>query len=478
MSSNEFALKFLRFVVDTGDRISDEVFLKAINSRVNETYFKDYCPHTKSFGDNAQSLLYSVAQSYYQAYRKRVTEDAAIAFLRSKSFDSFAISGVSSLIRDMKRLQVSDSDLGFVSDALSDNYTKLKATDIALRTVDLARSDPKKALNLAQESFTLLSVEAFSADAKHSGPIALEELIDTKLAEFRSDDTFTSPMAEFGFMSMDCALGGLFSGELTLFAAPPATGKSFFAQEVFFHNAILKGLNCVYATNEITVDQFWVRLVARFTGIPINKFISNALTPEDKHLVEISLESLRDKLDRNALILGPSDCYSPAVLQRNIDAFFGNKQVNLIVVDHLNNFQRSVKLSSASDNIAESAQELKRMASFYNAPVLSPTHMNRGANNNPNAGIYNVQYQVLIQIADTIFVITQDSDNPILPPEPGKFAGVPGIIRCSIGRARTAPTGMQFSFKAEFSTASITEHDVTHSGETGLSGSGVYGDVI
>ena len=438
-----------------GEEDTTEYAKKLFTSGITYDFFLEYEPSTRRFKATPYSLIYQIVYDYYEQFNTLITQDILATEIKKEKFTQAKLGQHLTCIEDILDTLVDVSETAYLIESVEEEYLKSKLANVAVQLVAQAEVSPKEALAQAHQDVTNLLFMTREKD-EQVGPQSLTEFISYQLNKYKDSKEFVQPSAVYGFSKMDYRLGGLFPGELTLISAPPSAGKSFIVQQIVYSNSILADTRGVYATNEITVDQFWIRLCSSQTGIAINKFLRNALTEEEQDLFIATMENLREANKDNLLILGPGECSSVRDLRSAVQSYFGNKTPGYTCVDHLTNFAAQGSGSEA-EQVLRNARELRGFAGGYNTSVISPTHLNRAGNNSTGFSMNNTQYVALNQIADNIIMVREDPDDPILPPEDGEDYGRPGTLEAVIVRSRTGATGSRFFLKADFSRASVTE---------------------
>lgn len=466
--------KLLRFCVKDSKDYVDQARI-IFTSGLSVEHFQEYSSTFRKFKRTPYSLIWQISYDYYECYGSTITYSILIEELKNEATKQIEVAEYLAAADEIFDTDIDISELDYVVDAVNQEYKKSIIAKLAIDAVELSESDPDAAAEAAHQGFTNLIYLVNKGDMRKIK--SATELIKEMLDKYKQSGRTIMPTSQYGFSRMDARLGGLFPGELTLFAMPPSTGKSFIAQQLVYHNCLFNDLNGVYATNEITVDQFWVRLCSSQTGIPLNKFLQNSLTNSEKDIFIDAMEALAKEGRDNLLILGPEDCSSVKDLRNNLQAYFGKQHIHLTVVDHINNFFKTA--SSEAESILNNARELKLLAGYMHTPVVSPTHLNRTGNTSTDFNMNSVQYNALNQIADNIFIGREDPSDPIIPPADDEDFGKPGTLRLELSRSRTGQIGSAFYLKADFSIASVSESKPFQSAGPGVftTSDDLYGDI-
>jgi len=311
-------------------------------------------------------------------------------------------------------------------------------------------TDPSQLINNLQ--LDLAQIKSTVTPDTSSPILSTGDFVRIQLKELEEKGLFQEPIAYFGYESMDNAIGGFFPGEIAMVAGPPALGKSFIAQNIFWYNQS-KGIPCVYATNEVSAKQYWQRLASFYSGIPIDKLKKSDVTEEEMERFFVEMDKIAQI--KNSYFIDPAGCTSTAALRASIESKCA-EEPKLIVLDHPQLLNEG-RFSNDWENSARAMINLKQLALEWNCAFFCPIHYNRGGNNNADATIGDVKYQTFIEKADTIFTGVMSKDMPYIPPDPGDYLGKPGLIELTTGRSRSSAVGQKFELLVDFSRCKVTD---------------------
>lgn len=456
------SLKFVRLHIDFGEAHKDLLGVTAVKSLPVEM-FCSYSAKDNEFYPTALSTLFSLAMDYYTTYTEVWTHDQARLYLSKSDDITYQMKQEClDVLGKLHRVQVSASEYEYLKDVLVVEYTRNKTSSIFLTAHDKVQQNPEAGLLYAQaELLHLQETTRKTEDILQERSMSFSDFIEYNLERYAKTGQLMQAVSEYGWSAWDNSMGGLFAGELTLFAGPPSSGKSYVCSEIAYHNALQRNKRTIYGSNELTPAQIWARFVTRKTGIPNRKFLADALTEEERELFIAAMKSLQKDNDK-FLILAAVDCMDVVSIRQQAKRFYGAEGPELIVVDHMTRMRPYARgRFEGWQGIEQVAKECKQLALDLAVPVISPSHLNRAGNDTTELTIDHVQYQALNQIADNIFLMWADDCEPVAPPKPGEWVGQPGRLNVKLGRSRSAPKDLRLDLLVEFSLCAISSYTST-----------------
>lgn len=180
-----------------------------------------------------------------------------------------------------------------------------------------------------------------------------------------------------GFPTFDAKSGGLFPGELTLFAALTGVGKSTFMKAIAVNVLLHAGrkVNILHITNEENKTQVAHKYDAVISGLPYSDFKwGNIARPErynDLNNWKKTLE--RIKIRHGSIIIKEIPAFSTATeIERTLFELKSKGiKIDLILIDYLNNMMPVQKGWGEHDERAKVAADAKDLSIAFNVPVIS-----------------------------------------------------------------------------------------------------------
>jgi len=460
--SEQYQIKALRYLIDPDGDTKKDIATRISAGGLSGEWFGEFDVKSNTFSPSAYTDIFDFALEYFQRYNELITDDV----IRNE------IIGDTELRTDQKRdlieliTEICDEpykpqEFEYVRSKIQDEYVLNYSIHIykAALKKSSETDDPIGSLDYVQRNITDLKARVNPSKNKLDSSMQLWQLAEIKQAEFDKEGTIIKPTATFGFPKWDMVFGGLFAEEVTVLAGPKNSFKSGLMNRIIIHN-IFSGKRVVWATRENSIQQNWNRLMAFMTGIPLTKINTNNLDDLEKSVLRASMQELVDRKD-NVLIIPPTECQTIDMLKSRIQLHFGNENPELIGLDHIGRLQPSRRTSAAKwEKMDAIAEETKDMVSFFQCPLITPAHLNRKGNKGESADLDDVQFDSISQIVDNMFICKPDLERPWEPPEPGEFYGKPGILNCTVARARNQPKGIVLQLEVETSVCMARDYDL------------------
>lgn len=306
------------------------------------------------------------------------------------------------------------------------------------------------------DSLSAINAALAPKTSAQGGAASLTALTDSTLLRLDDRDAkgddgeFYEGGTEWPWASWAAALGRLKPGEMTILSAMQSQGKSFLAKAVACQG-LLRNETSVCAELEMSRDQWMLRMLSYFSGVPSTKIERGTYSAEEKELVFAVRDMLRarEKDGGRIIFLPPEECRTAAALRRAIDQHVGSDPLHLVVVDYLAKMLRSGaggKEDADHVRIGAIHDELKyEVAMPYQVPILTMAHLNRQK---------QIGFQTLANFADNILQLGQLPGYDYRPPDilRGDYFGRPGILKATVTRARSMASDTTLYLKTMFST--------------------------
>ncbi len=196
----------------------------------------------------------------------------------------------------------------------------------------------------------------------HTLSDALSEMYDGKTRKSHRIDT--------GYPRLDGILKGMWGGNLILIGARPGVGKSALAVDIAL-SAALKGNSTALFSLEMAKDEIAERLVARYSGVEMDKLIDNTLTEQDwREVAKASAWLSEKKLDIVDDV--------PRLTISKIRALARTKpDLKLIVVDYIQLMTPEGRHDKRYQDIGSISRGLKLLAKELRIPIVALSQLNR-----------------------------------------------------------------------------------------------------
>lgn len=167
-------------------------------------------------------------------------------------------------------------------------------------------------------------------------------------------------------------LGGIGCGELGIILAPPARGKTSYLIGAAA-NAVKDGNHVLYFTLEIAKWKVFTRYYQTLTSMTYTEMI------KAREIVDIARNDVAGELyvaDYSKARLTPSLVHAEVEMLRNRDV-----NVSYVIIDYAELMDPTGgfgRLGANSRTLGDMAKDLRRVAAYFNIPILSAWQVNRG----------------------------------------------------------------------------------------------------
>ena len=232
---------------------------------------------------------------------------------------------------------------------------------------------------LARHEKALLDL---TAKRKVSGFESLNDLsrqLGNKLETYKNPkDSITGFTT--GFPTLDSWINGLNGGKLYVIAARTAMGKSAFALNVAYLNALKTNRPAAIFSLEMDAKEITARLIANRATVQMKNIQNGYLTPEERLRISGAVEEMQKVqlyIDDNSAI-GIDDIILKAKKLKEDKGDLG-----LIVIDYIGLISEGKnKFSSEQEKLAYFSRRLKQTASELDCAVICLAQINRDTENN------------------------------------------------------------------------------------------------
>jgi replicative DNA helicase len=219
-----------------------------------------------------------------------------------------------------------------------------------------------------------------------------------------------------GFATFDRYTGGLFRGELTLFAGITGVGKSTFVKQLEKGIVTLNGdKNVLHIANEEYLEQVQHKFDANFTDIPYLDFKLARITDEDLTRWEEFMKNWK----HGKIFLKEVPAFTDVTLIEQAYEELNNKgfHIDTIVIDHLPHIKSIQQAWNENDELKKASADCKELARSLHVPVVTPTQAATAVAEKQEKGKRAGQLDVFgskgqVHVANTFVIITeQGKDN-------------------------------------------------------------------
>lgn len=326
---------------------------------------------SKDFFSPAHRLIYSAIESLYRD---------------GKPVDIVTVSEYLRFNEDLDtaggREYISSLATNVITTANFKNYCKIV----------LKYSKKRKLISLLQEN--LESINSNDVDeVAHELKLKLEEIIIN-----RTSDNLThilngvEPVVEqidailnsennilglpTGLPSLDQWLSGLVGGRLYILGARPAQGKSALAQQIAEHIASLDNKNVVFASLEMSTEEYTQRALFRRCNIN-QEMLTRGMVDKNTIFEKVYQESEAISKE-NLYIIDNAECTLSEVENGIVNCINKKGSCDLVVVDYLQLMANDNRRETDDyKTVSYNSTGLKKLARKYNVPVLALCQLSR-----------------------------------------------------------------------------------------------------
>lgn len=204
-----------------------------------------------------------------------------------------------------------------------------------------------------------------------SGVEACVEQIDAIL---KSDDSILG--LSTGLHELDKMLSGLVGGRLYILGARPAMGKSALAQQIAECVASIPDKNVVFASLEMSVEEYTQRALFRRCNIN-QEMLTRRMVDSETVFTKLYQES-EEIAKENLYIIDNADCTLTDIENGIANCISKNGSCDLVVVDYLQLMAHDNKKEHDDYKVVSyNSTGLKKLARKYNVPILALCQLSR-----------------------------------------------------------------------------------------------------
>lgn len=229
--------------------------------------------------------------------------------------------------------------------------------------------------SLSQSNFILRL--ACGGDIFHDVENLLVALIyENYTHEFESIGRKDGDFAEIntGFIRLDNAIGGLYSGSLIILASRFSVGKTSLALGIAKNVAMTSGKAAVFFSLEMSKEEVVDRLISSEAKVELFKMKTGKLHPQDFDQLAPAL----DTLCKSKLFIVDSPGSSIIKMREQLKRIISEgDELGLVVVDYIQLMESSVKNDNILHQVSEISKSLKMLALEFNIPILALSQLPR-----------------------------------------------------------------------------------------------------
>jgi replicative DNA helicase len=450
-------------VVDVDGSLTSDCYREVFNSGVKEEHFELFDSKDNQFFVTAESLIYGAAQRLFDRYGNPCTVDTISEEILKNDcgLQSNEKKAVIEALRDIEEYEANSNETRYLIDLVLTEYKDARLNQVFQTAIKLKENNLEKSINYSIK--TLAELKHLGKD-KTSDPdtLSLQEASTTLLQKIENKESIVDFACHYGILEVDQRLDGIRRREYVVICGPSSSGKSFISQEFAYQAALTQNKRVIIASTEMNTEDILLRLMSRQTKIPSRKLQRpETLTEEELERYKLCAKFFQEDEFNDRLIFVQKGKFSnieqlkQIILQR-----LGDKQLDLLVLDYIENLTASTRGMSVSweQNKAVS-QEFAHLIDELNCGGITPAQNNAKGmvNGGDGAGIGEISFKQLYKDSNTFLMVSEDQTIAPVPPVTFDLQGTPGIIYLNVIKARGGPkNGPLIGLNAEFSTASIS----------------------
>lgn len=304
------------------------------------------------------------------------------------------------------------ADRNFVIDTIAEFARKQALANSVMQLVDALDTDDTANINKA-----LVSVEEAKAVGAADTAQAMDFLATRSQRAnnraLRASGHFTNGGITTGSPELDNKLTphrGWGRKELTILMAPPKGGKTA-AMIHFAKEAVAAGKNVFYASCEVSEDIIGDRLDANISGVPL-KELETRFADVDQ---EVSSWESKPGVGKFIVQAFPIRTLKVSELTRILKKYQAQGiNFDMIVVDYLGILKPEQRYEDKRFGLADIGQDLRAMATVFNAAVLTAYQTNREGTKKAQRSVSDGtdaadDYEV-VRTADALITLNADED--------------------------------------------------------------------
>jgi len=312
----------------------------------------------------------------------------------------FVVSALGVLVEDDESLTFS-----FLYDYLEERFifnTIKVGLDRALSLLEKGR--PREARDYLSKLLSNVQGVGFGAESLGGALLKLrDDYEDGRLGRIKKYELF---WREFNNING----GGVLPGELFVLVARPGMLKTWFLLMNAF-KLWLNGFKVLFVSPEMNTISISRRFVTLAAGLSFNAIKSYSLNDEEYQTLNRFVNTLVDKVEMSERFLIVADGFDNKVT--SVGAYIERHRPDVVLIDALYLLRPVGFKGSFWEQVKMVVDEIKRMAVFYNIPIIVTTQLNRAASIAEITDLSQVAFSdAIVQDADYVFSLESSEYMP------------------------------------------------------------------
>jgi replicative DNA helicase len=323
----------------------ERYIISSLKEKKNYQQVLDRGVSSDFFTPGLNQTLFRLSMEYYNKYQEVLTPRVLVDQTTHLDFTASQSSNMHSTFKLIRSKDTDTSEIPYYCDVLKDFHAKTSFKNVVSKALEVAKEggvgDNIKALKLANDQLGKLSDTLLDREVaidivslRDMEFIIKDQLVRRKLNPEKYAGITT------GISEIDKALGaGMRPGELTIFMAPPAGGKTttmLSVADAIFRN---KGKNVVYLSLEMENSRIAMKHLANNAIFSSTKLEMADINSKAKEDIDEAFRKRREVMDKGvefdyAYIAG-SGRVATSYLEQTIKQVLADHHIDVLVVDYL-----------------------------------------------------------------------------------------------------------------------------------------------
>lgn len=444
------ATRLFAHLIDFGGDVDGKWIYDFFNNQSpKREWFKTYNKDKLASFPTYPYYAFMAVKDYYANYGDVPSFDAVCDLINDFEIKEITKDKVISWLKGCEDEKIAEGEYVHSVNEVRTLYYQNFLYEQVVEALDSGENDPRKAIHNLSDNLLKVVAEQGKADPLNKTQ-DMKDVANIFIKRLKQKEKVVErvPYPWKGFNA--ATGGGLGKSELTFILAPYSSGKSFISSEILYNIAenISPDEVVVSVDLEMRPNIVFYRYIARRTGIPINVIQSHTMDKMQRQLYKECLRELRNGGEGGNIIIIPKGrAHTCAQIRAEIEAARKGRKVVAIKIDHFSLLRPSVRAEGFYAT-REMFLELIELAEHYDAVGLVVGHLNKQEES---------QFQIIDQLADTVFHCSISEARQGLAPTPEDPYGKACQIDCKIHRGRSHASRSTLHLDARFSTATVKE---------------------
>jgi replicative DNA helicase len=298
------------------------------------------------FTPGAHYHLFRLATEYYTKYEQPLTPKVLGHQVTHLDFTKGQVANLQSTFKIIQSKEVDQKELPYYCDVLKDFHAKTSFKNVVSEALEVSKEEGVgsniKAIKEAQEKLTKLSDNLLEKEVQIDivSIRDMEFIIKEQLVKRKANPEKYAGITT-GITEIDKALGaGMRPGELTIFMAPPAGGKTTTMLSVADAIFVNKGKNVAYISLEMENNRIAMKHLANNAVFDATKLEMADINKKAKEDIDQAFAKRRKVMEEKGcefdyVYIAGSGRVATSYLDQAIKQIMADHPIDVLVVDYL-----------------------------------------------------------------------------------------------------------------------------------------------